>query len=94
MVLTLFKIASGPAESGVSYKELSKINVQDLSSPFVWQLSGRLKISTFKQWYKNSAFLSQDLALSLTKMSSAFLEKNEASDFSNLSAKHLSQQSE
>lgn len=30
MVLTLFKIASGPAESGVSYKELSKINVHDL----------------------------------------------------------------
>lgn len=29
MILTLFKISSGPTESGVSYKELYKINVHD-----------------------------------------------------------------
>lgn len=92
-MLTLFTIASGPARSGVSYKELYKIKFTVLSSQLEWQFSGTMKNGIFKQWCKRSALLSQDLAMPLTKAPCTFLEKNEASDFSNLSAQHLSQRS-
>lgn len=91
-ILTLFTIASGPAQPGVSYKELYKIKFTVLSSQLEWQFSGTIKNSIFKQWCKRSALLSQDLAMSLTQAPCTFLEKNEASDFSNLSAQYLSQQ--
>lgn len=52
-----------------------------LYSQFAWQFSGWIKISIFKQWYKSSALLSQDLALSFTETPSTFLKKNEAPDF-------------
>jgi len=98
MILTLFKIASGPTDSGVSYKELYKINVHN---PFLSVCVALFRHNKERSASSNNAirvqfYCNQILpwALPLSKTPSALLEKNKASNFSNLSAQHFSQQPE